>query len=196
MDGTRTILIVGLGNPGPAYAGNRHNAGFRCVAHYAERVGMRFSFYRFRASLAEKVTSGRRLLLARPLTYMNESGQAVGPLVRHYRVSLRDLLVVYADLDLPIGKLRLRARGGSGGHKGIDSIQRVLGTQEVPRLRLGIGRPVSGDAVDYVLSDFGRDEEAIIDGVCERAAAAIDCFVRDGIVAAMNHYNADDPENV
>ena len=120
----------------------------------------------------------------------------MGPLVRHYRVSLRDLLVVYDDLDLPIGKLRLRARGGSGGHKGIDSIQRVLGTQEVPRLRLGIGRPVSGDAVDYVLSDFGRDEEAIIDGVCERAAAAIDCFVRDGIVAAMNHYNADDPENV
>ncbi|MGQ9682971.1 MAG: aminoacyl-tRNA hydrolase [Anaerolineae bacterium] len=196
MDAARTILVVGLGNPGPAYVRNRHNAGFQCLAHYAERAGMRFSFYRFRASLAEKVIDGRRLLLARPLTYMNESGQAVGPLVRHYRVALQDLLVVYDDLDLPTGKLRLRARGGSGGHKGLDSIQRVLGTQEVPRLRLGIGRPLSGDAVDYVLSDFGHDEQVLVQAMCERAAAAIDCFVNHGIVAAMNRYNADEPERV
>ncbi len=140
--------------------------------------------------MAEGTVLRRHLLVARPLTYMNDSGEAVAPLVRHYGVALGDLLVVYDDLDLPLGKLRLRARGGSGGHKGVESILAHLGTTEVPRLRLGIGRPAVGDPVDYVLSDWPPDELAIMDDAYGRAVDAIDCFVREGIVAAMNRYNA------
>ena len=194
MDSGDTVLVVGLGNPGPRYASNRHNAGFQCVGRFAERHGLRFSFYRFRASLAEETVLGRRVLLARPLTYMNESGQAVGPLVRHYRIASENLLIVYDDLDLPLGKIRLRARGGSGGHRGLDSILRHLGTTEVPRLRLGIGRPPHGDAVGYVLSDWLAEERQVMEAACERAAEAIDCFLQEGITVAMNQYNAGDPE--
>jgi PTH1 family peptidyl-tRNA hydrolase len=189
-----TALIVGLGNPGPEYAGNRHNAGFQCLARFAERHGLRFSFYRFRASLAEGAAAGRPLLLARPLTYMNEAGQAVAPLVRRYAVRLSDLLIVYDDMDLPLGRIRLRARGSSGGHRGLDSVLRHLGTTEVPRLRLGIGRPPYGDPVDYVLSDWRPDEQPVMEAAYDRAVEAIDCFLQEGIVAAMNRFNAGDPE--
>ncbi len=189
-----TVLIVGLGNPGPEYAGNRHNVGFQCLARFAARHGLRFSFYRFRASLAEGTVAGRHVLLARPLTYMNESGQAVGPLVRRYAVSLDNLLVVHDDMDLPLAKIRLRARGSSGGHRGLDAIVRILGTTEVPRLRVGIGRPPYGDPVDYVLSDWRPDEQAAMEGAYDRAVEAIDCFIGEGIVAAMNQFNAGDPE--
>ncbi len=189
-----TALIVGLGNPGPEYAGNRHNAGFQCLARFAERHGLRFSFYRFRASLAEGTVASRRVLLARPLTYMNESGQAVAPLVRRYGVPMAGLLIVYDDLDLPLGRIRLRAGGSSGGHRGLDSILRHLGTTEVPRLRLGIGRPAYGDPVDYVLSDWRPEERMVMDAAYDRASQAIDCFLEEGIVAAMNRFNAGEPE--
>ncbi len=189
-----TALIVGLGNPGPEYAGHRHNAGFQCLARFAGRHGLRFSFYRFRASLAEGTVAGRRVLLARPLTYMNESGQAVGPLVRRYGVPAASLLIVYDDLDLPLGRIRLRAGGSSGGHRGLDSVLRHLGTSEVPRLRLGIGRPPYGDPVDYVLSDWRPEERAIMEATYDRAAVAIDCFLEEGIIAAMNRFNAGEPE--
>ncbi len=184
------MLMVGLGNPGPKYANNRHNAGFQCLSRHAERHGLRFSFYRFRASLAQGIVAGRRLLLARPLTYMNDSGEAVQPLVRHYRVAPGDLLIVYDDLDLPLGKIRLRARGGSGGHRGVQSIVDHLGTVEIPRLRLGIGRPAYGDPVDYVLDDWRADEWPVMEAAYERAVEAIDCFLQEGIMAAMNRYNA------
>jgi len=189
-----TLLVVGLGNPGAEYAGNRHNAGFQCVARFAERHGLRFSFYRFRASIAEGTVARRHVLLARPLTYMNESGQAVAPLVRRYTVPLSDVLIVYDDLDLPLGRIRLRARGSSGGHRGLDSIVRHLGTTEVPRLRLGIGRPPYGDAVDYVLSDWRPDEGIAMETAYDRAVEAIECFIAEGIVAAMNKFNAGDPD--
>ena len=185
-----TVLIVGLGNPGPAYAENRHNAGFQCVSRFAERHGLHFSFYRFRASLAKGTVHGHPVLVARPLTYMNESGQAVQPLVHHYQISLDSLLVVYDDLDLPLGKIRLRARGSSGGHRGLESILHHLGTTEVPRLRLGIGRPTCGDPVDYVLSDWRPEERTVMEETYERATEAIDCFLVEGIAAAMNRYNA------
>lgn len=188
------VLIVGLGNPGPKYANNRHNAGFQCIGRFAERHGLRFSFYRFRASLAEGTILGRPVLLARPLTYMNESGQAVGPLVRHYGLRPQNLLIVYDDLDLPLGRIRLRARGSSGGHRGLDSILRHLGTTEGARLRLGIGRPLHGDAVEYVLSDWGAEERPIMEAAYDKAVEAIDCFLEAGVAAAMNRYNAGDPE--
>ena len=190
MDAGSTFLVVGLGNPGPSYAANRHNAGFQCLARYAERHGLRFSFYRFRASLAEGKGLGRHVLLARPLTYMNESGQAVQPLVRHYEVAPANLLVVHDDLDLPLGKVRLRARGSSGGHRGLESILGHLRTTAVPRLRLGIGRPAVGDPVDYVLSDWRPDEWPVMETAYERAVEVIDCYLSEGIVAAMNRYNA------
>jgi PTH1 family peptidyl-tRNA hydrolase len=189
-----TVLIVGLGNPGPEYANTRHNAGYQCVARFAERHGLRFSFYRFRARLAEGTVAGRHVIVARPLTFMNESGQAVAPLVRRYAVPLANLLVVYDDMDLPLGKIRLRARGSSGGHKGLDSVQRHLGTTEVPRLRIGIGRPAYGDPVDYVLSPWRPEEQAVMEGAYERAVEAIDTFLQEGIVVAMNRFNAGDPE--
>jgi len=189
-----TALIVGLGNPGPEYANTRHNAGYQCVARFAERHGLRFSFYRFRACLAEGTVAGRHVIVARPLTFMNESGQAVAPLVRRYAVQLPDLLVVYDDMDLPLGKIRLRARGSSGGHKGLDSVQRHLGTTDVPRLRIGIGRPPYGDPVDYVLSQWRPDELPLIESAYDRAVEAIDTFLQEGIVAAMNKFNAGDPE--
>ncbi len=185
-----TVLIVGLGNPGPEYANTRHNAGFQCVSRFAERHALRFSFYRFRASMAEGTVLRRHLLVARPLTYMNDSGEAVAPLVRHYEVALGNLLVVYDDLDLPLGKIRLRARGGHGGQKGVESVLAYLGTTEVPRLRLGIGRPSCGDPVDYVLSEWPPDERAVMEDAYGRAVDAIDCFVQAGITAAMNRYNA------
>lgn len=187
-------LIVGLGNPGPQYAGNRHNAGFRCLARFADRHGLRFSFYRFRASLAEGRVAGRTTLLARPLTYMNESGQAVAPLVRRYQVDLGNLLVVYDDLDLPLGRIRLRARGSGGGHRGLESIIRHLGTTEFPRLRIGIGRPAHGDPIDYVLSDFRAEEEPLVVAACERAVEAMDCWLSEGIVVAMNRFNPEEAE--
>lgn len=183
-------LIVGLGNPGAKYAGNRHNAGFQCIERFAERHGLRFSFYRFRASLAEGDAKGRRILLARPLTYMNDSGQAVKPLLRHYNIPTGNLLVVYDDLDLPLGKIRLRARGSSGGHRGLDSILTLLGTTEVPRLRLGIGRPPYGDAVDYVLDDWRPEERVAMEDAYQRGMEAIDLYLTEGIVAAMNAFNA------
>ena len=190
MKSGATYLIVGLGNPGPEYADNRHNAGFQCLSRFAEHHGLRFSFYRFRASLAEGTAAGRHVLLARPLTYMNESGQAVQPLVRHYRVALADSLIVYDDLDLPLGKIRLRACGSSGGQRGLDSIMHHLGTSEIPRLRMGIGRPAYEDPVDYVLSDWRDDERPVMEAAYERATDVIDCFLEEGIVAAMNRYNA------
>ena len=194
MKAGEVVLIVGLGNPGPLYAGNRHNAGFQCVNRYAERRGLRFSFYRYRASLAEGDVGGHHLLLVRPLTYMNESGQAVAPLVRHYGVPLSRVLVIYDDLDLPLGKIRLRARGSAGGHRGLESILSHLHTLEVPRLRLGIGRPLYGDPVDYVLADWRPEERQVMEAAYERAGGAIDTWLQAGIVAAMNQYNANEAE--
>jgi len=129
------------------------------------------------------------VVLARPLTYMNLSGQAVGQLVSFYKLSLEDILVIYDDLDLPLGTIRLRPEGGSGGHKGMRSIIEALGSQAFPRLRVGIGRPPGNDAVNYVLSDFTADEQITLASVYEKVVAAVELFLREGIEAAMNVYN-------
>jgi PTH1 family peptidyl-tRNA hydrolase len=129
------------------------------------------------------------VVLAKPLTYMNLSGQAVGQLVSFYKLSLEDILVIYDDLDLPLGTIRLRPEGGSGGHKGMRSIIEALGSQAFPRLRVGIGRPPGNDAVNYVLSDFTADEQITLASVYEKVVAAVELFLREGIEAAMNVYN-------
>ena len=184
-----TKLIVGLGNPGPVYARNRHNVGYRCVDALARTHGLSFARRQFRALVAGGPICGRPALLAKPLTFMNLSGNAVGALMRFYKLAPADLIVVYDDLDLPLGRVRLRAAGGSGGHKGMQSIIERLGTEEFARLRVGIGRPAFGDPVEYVLQNFGPDEEIEIGRALERAVKALEAWLSDGIEAAMNRFN-------
>jgi PTH1 family peptidyl-tRNA hydrolase len=189
-------LIVGLGNPGKRYAHNRHNVGFQCLNHFAKLHSIRLDRRQCHARVGVGKASGEKLLLARPSTFMNLSGKSVACLVRKHKAPSSDLLVIYDDLDLPLGKIRLRQSGSSGGHKGMNSIVSALGSGDFPRIRVGIGRPqtdrqsLSEDAiVNYVLSDFSSQEEAIVKPVIARAAEAIDCFLAEGIKAAMNKFN-------
>jgi len=189
-------LIVGLGNPGKSYSRNRHNVGFQCLNYFARLHSIHFYHRQCHARAGVGKISGEKLLLARPGTFMNLSGKSVACLLNKHHISLGDLLVIYDDLDLPLGKIRLRQSGSSGGHKGMGSIISALSSEAFPRIRVGIGRPqmegqsLSEDAtVNYVLSDFSRQEEAIIKPVIARAAEAIDCFLTDGIEAAMSKFN-------
>ncbi len=183
-------LIAGLGNPGRRYAGNRHNLGFQCLDRLAAAHRLAFDRTMHRARIAAGTIAGQRVVLAKPLTFMNLAGQAVGPLVHWYKVPLDRLLVIYDELDLPLGTIRLRPSGSSGGHKGLTSIIQALGSQDFPRLRVGIGRPPSGwDPADYVLHDFTRDEAATIAGAYDRVTAAVECWLSEGLVAAMNRFN-------
>jgi PTH1 family peptidyl-tRNA hydrolase len=183
-------LIAGLGNPGREYRDNRHNIGFLALDRLAARLGLSFSRLESKALVTKGEHEGRRLLLAKPQTYMNLSGQAVGALLRYYKVPLENLLVVYDDVDLPLGTLRLRPGGGSGGQKGMASIIERLGSQDFPRLRVGVGRPPGRmNAADYVLEDFTRQEAAILPEILDRAAEAALVFVEDSLDAAMNRFN-------
>lgn len=187
---TLTYLIVGLGNPGREYRNNRHNAGFMVLDTLAEKLGVTFSRMESKALVTRADFQGSRLVLAKPQTYMNLSGQAVGALARFYKIPLDKLLVVYDDVDLPLGTVRLRPGGGPGGQKGMVSIIERLGTQEFPRLRLGIGRPPGRmDAAAYVLRDFPSSDLPVLKDALERAASAILVFVTEGLEAAMNQYN-------
>jgi len=189
-------LIVGLGNPGRTYAHNRHNAGFRCLNYFARLHSIRFDHRQCRARVGTGELGGEQLLLAKPGTFVNLSGNSVAGLVHKHNIPLSNLLVIYDDLDLPLGKIRLRQSGSSGGHKGMNSIISTLGSEDFPRIRVGIGRPqveeqsISEDAiVNYVLSDFSPQEEAIIKPVIATVSEAIDCFITEGIEAAMGKFN-------
>lgn len=161
MDDLR--LIVGLGNPGPRYAHNRHNVGFRLVDELAQAHGLTGPRTEHRAQTLHGLIGERRVILAKPQTWMNESGQAVGPLARFYKVPPERMLVVFDDLDMPLGVVRFRPDGSSGGHRGMQSIIQLLGTQAFPRLKVGIGRPPGKmDPADYVLQDFSQDEEPVL----------------------------------
>lgn len=186
----QVFLIVGLGNPGPRYAAHRHNAGFHCVDLLAQVHKLSFDRLQHRARVAKGSIAGQRVVLAKPLTYMNLSGRAVGPLARWYKVPLERLMVIVDDLDLPLGSIRLRPGGGSGGHQGMRSIIEALGSGDFPRLRIGIGRPPAGlDPADYVLSDFTPDEFPVFRQAVELAVQAIECWLTEGLVAAMNRFN-------
>ena len=183
-------LIVGLGNPGPKYAANRHNVGFRCVERLAAAHDLSFDRRQKRSRVASGSIRERRVILAQPRTFMNESGRAVAPLARFYRVPLEHLLVVYDDLDLPLGAIRMRPAGGSGGHKGMRSIIERLGSRDFPRLRIGIDRPPGRmDPAAYVLQDFSVEEVALLEDTLERAVAAIETWLCEGVEAAMSRYN-------
>jgi PTH1 family peptidyl-tRNA hydrolase len=186
-------LIVGLGNPGDKYDGTRHNIGFACLAHLARQHSLEFRGKRANARLAEGRIAGQRVVLARPQTYMNLSGQAVSGLRSWYKIDpASQLLVIYDDLDLPFGKLRLRQRGSAGTHNGMKSIIGQLGSQEFARLRVGIDRPPpQWDTKAYVLGRFSKEEQAAIPDLYERVADAIELVLREGITTAMNQVNAE-----
>ena len=184
-------LIIGLGNPGREYRANRHNAGFMTL----DRLVARHKFTGFtkmqsRALITTGRVAGAALVLAKPQTFMNLSGQAVGALVRFYEVPMERLLICSDDIDLPLGTLRLRSEGGSAGQKGLESIIDHLGTQAFPRLRIGVGRPSGAKAAaGYVLRDFRGEELDIIDLTLDRAVDAIESFLRDGLMLTMSRFN-------
>ncbi len=183
-------LIVGLGNPGPDYSANRHNVGFRCVTRLAATHGLAIEKRQKKAKVAIGKIQEKPVVIAQPQTFMNKSGYAVASLINFYRVPLNQTLIIYDDLDLPLGSIRMRPSGGSGGHRGMRSIIGQLSNREFPRLRIGISRPPGRmDPADYVLQDFSSDEEVLLDDALEQAVGAIEAWLCDGIGAAMSRYN-------
>ncbi len=186
-------LIVGLGNPGPKYRGTRHNIGFAVVDELASRRSIAFESAAVEALVA-RARGEQPLLLAKPLTFMNLSGEAVGGLLRYYRIEVGDLLVIVDEVQLPLGRLRARPRGSAGGHNGLKSVIAHVG-EEFARLRVGVGRGDSRrDLADHVLARFDRDEAPEVARMTARAADAADLFVTGGIAAVMNAYNGPEPE--
>jgi PTH1 family peptidyl-tRNA hydrolase len=185
------FLIAGLGNPGQAYRHNRHNVGFMAADRLVKRLGVVFSRMESKALVTKGEYLGKRILIAKPRTYMNLSGQAICALLRFYKVPFENLMVVYDDVDLPLGTIRMRSGGGSGGHKGMESIIERLSSENFPRLRLGIGRPPGRmEAADYVLQDFSDRDLEFMNPVLDQAVDAILVFVAEGLDSAMNRYNA------
>ena len=181
-------LVVGLGNPGPRYAGTRHNVGFDVVDVLAERHGLQWESAPAEALMAKWRSVGT--LVVKPLTFMNLSGHAVGDLLRYFKVEIADLLVVVDEAQLELGRLRTRGSGSAGGHNGLKSVIEQLGTDEFARMRFGVGR---GDGrrglADHVLATFDRDEQAVVSEAISRAADAAEVFVREGIEPMMNRFN-------
>jgi PTH1 family peptidyl-tRNA hydrolase len=187
---TETFLIVGLGNPGRAYRETRHNVGFMLLDRLAVKLNARFTRLQSRALVASATYQERKIILAKPQTFMNLSGQSVQGLVHFYKLPLTNLLVAHDDLDLPPGEIRIRPDGGSAGQKGMTSILERFGTDDFPRLRLGIGRPPGQmQAPDYVLQDFSNADLMVISETLNRAVEATLTFVIEGLDAAMNKFN-------
>ncbi|MFO8037685.1 MAG: aminoacyl-tRNA hydrolase [Anaerolineales bacterium] len=183
-------LIVGLGNVGLAYQHNRHNVGFMVLNRLAQELDVPFSASELDALVGHTSYQGHTVILAKPQTYMNNSGRAVRSLLRSYELPLEQILVVYDDVDLPFESLRLRPEGGAGGQKGVKSIIEAMGTEEFARLRIGVGRPPGKMPVDsYVLRDFSEQEREVLPFVLDDAVQAILTFVTEGIEQAMNEYN-------
>lgn len=183
-------LIVGLGNPGREYRFSRHNAGFMVVDRLGEDLNVKLTKMQSKALVGMGLLSGCRVILAKPQTFMNLSGQAISGLLHYYKLPVEHLLVVHDDMDLPFGALRMRPGGGSAGQKGLQSTIQQLGTQNFPRLRVGIGRPPGQmSPPDYVLQDFSKAEQEMLKAVMDRAAQAAETFVRAGLDQAMNQYN-------
>lgn len=193
LDSSATLkLIVGLGNPGRQYRETRHNVGFEVVSELAGRFGNGSPRMRFEGEVVEGAISGQRIMLLCPHTYMNRSGCSVQQARDFYKLNQQDLLIVCDDFNLPLGRLRLRAKGSAGGQKGLEDIVRRLGTDEVARLRIGIGPPAQGwDPKDFVLGKFSREERSEIDRCLTKAVDAAVTWVSDGIASAMNRYNAE-----
>ncbi len=184
-------IIAGLGNPGPRYRNTRHNAGFDALDRLAERLGAAFNREKHKALVAETRRGDESLVLIKPLTFMNRSGQAVAPFVRYAPNGPGDLIVVVDDAELPLGRLRLRGRGSAGGHNGLKSIIEHLGGEDFARLRIGVGKETdNADLADHVLGRFTPGERAAVDAALDRAAEGLLCYLDEGLTAAMNRVNA------
>jgi peptidyl-tRNA hydrolase, PTH1 family len=184
-------LVVGLGNPGPSYAGNRHNVGFMVLDLLADRLGGRFKAHKARADVLEGRLGGSRVVLAKPRSYMNESGGPVAGLKQFYKVPLEQIVVVHDELDLPYGTVRLKLGGGDNGHNGLRSITRSAGGKDYLRVRFGIGRPPGRqDPADFVLRDFSAAERKELDFHVDLAADATEALVAHGLETAQNSFHA------
>ena len=185
-------LVVGLGNPGPKYAGTRHNAGFDVIDYLTAAPGCGPFRAKFQGVVAELNEGGEQVLLLKPETFMNLSGRAVRQAIDFYKLPIEEVLIVCDDFNLPLGKLRVRAKGSHGGQNGLRDIQQSLGTDGFARLRVGVGQPGPGEAVDFVLSRFKPGERAAVEDAVARAANGVLVWVRDGLEACMNKVNGPD----
>jgi PTH1 family peptidyl-tRNA hydrolase len=186
------FLIVGLGNPGKEYENTRHNVGFMVLEKISEKLGVKVDRIKFKGLFGEGIWGGEKVLLLKPMTFMNLSGESVEEALRFYKVPSENLIVIYDDMDLPVGRLRIRRKGSSGGHKGMESIISRISSEDFPRVRVGIGRP-KGDVVDHVLGSFGPEEKQAVESAIEAAAEAALTIVREGVEEAMNRYNGFTP---
>jgi PTH1 family peptidyl-tRNA hydrolase len=182
-------LVVGLGNPGADYTGTRHNVGFEVIERLSQRHKIPVRRRTMRAVIGDGQIEGQKVILARPMTFMNLSGDAVGAISRMYKISPENIIVVVDDIALPTGKLRLRLKGSAGGHNGLTSIEQHLHSQEYPRVRIGVGSALPGKMVDHVLGRFRPDEREDIFEAIDRAADAVEAALKDGFEKAMNQFN-------
>ncbi len=184
------FILVGLGNPGREYRDTRHNVGFMAIDRLCATLGIQLSRLQSKALVGTGIFEGHKIVLAKPQTFMNLSGQAVSSLMRFYRIPQDRLMVFYDEIDLPVGTIRIRHEGGSAGNRGLESIIQQLGTQEFPRLRIGVGRPPGQKAAaNYVLKSFSKDDLEVISIVLDRTVDAARVFIREGLDAAMNQFN-------
>jgi len=185
--------VIGLGNPGSKYEFTRHNIGFRIIDSLARDMGTEFNKAKSYYSLISRgMINNHKVMLVKPQTFMNLSGRAVNRVVSYYKIPLQDLLIVYDDLNLELGQVRIRKKGSSGGHKGIESIMQYLNSEDIPRLRIGVGNPsvnYNFDCVSYVLSNFNNDEEDKIEEVIQLSTEAVKTIIEDGFEKAMRKYN-------
>jgi len=191
-------LTAGLGNPGEHYSGNRHNIGFMCLNYFAKKNAINFNKKRCMARTGTGMVDGKNVVLAKPQTYMNLSGESVIRLVQSFKVHIDNVIVIHDDLDLPVGKIRIRRGGGSGGHKGINSIIKHLDNKDFIRVRIGIGRPPAledsssnndDSIIDYVLGNFPKEERAIIERSIPEVSEILNCLLTEGLTATMNRFN-------
>ncbi|WP_020006497.1 aminoacyl-tRNA hydrolase [Salinicoccus albus] len=184
--------IIGLGNPGKKYEKTRHNIGFMVIDRLSKDLGIKLDSHKFKSDYGAGYVNGERVMLVKPQTFMNLSGEGVRPLIDYYKIDAADILVLYDDLDLPVGKLRLRQKGSGGGHNGIKSLNQHLGTVNYKRIRIGIDRPASGEPIiGYVLAKFPKSDKAIIDKVIEITKDASAAFVIRPFQEVMTEYNGD-----
>lgn len=183
-------VVVGLGNPGDRYAQTKHNIGFVTIDYFAEQHNIKFNKTKHKSLIGEGSIAGEKLLLVKPQTYMNASGEAVMDIMNFYKVPIQNLIVIYDDIDLPAGKVRIRPSGSSGTHNGMRSIIYLLNSEDFPRIRIGVGKqPDYMDLADYVMMRFSKDEIPVMEEAVKKSALAAEEIVRSGINAAMNKYN-------
>ncbi|MCU9615286.1 aminoacyl-tRNA hydrolase [Caldibacillus lycopersici] len=183
-------LIVGLGNPGKQYEDTRHNIGFKVIDEISSRLNIRLDEMKFNGIFGKGTINGEKVILLKPLTFMNLSGESVAPLMRYYDIPVENLLVIYDELDLPVGKIRLRYKGSAGGHNGIKSIIAHVGTQEFNRIRIGIDRPEQGYPIpNYVLGKFSKEEQEVLKDSIAKSAQACEMWIEKPFQEVMNKYN-------